>query len=156
MPRRRRNRRQRLERQEQRQEAEAAGVPVSEEAAPSSEGTTGGGISFSGASGGLLGAGMFFALAMELLIDPGDVSRLAAIAWAFIGLCFLPAIWVSVVRNHPQRRRVLRITTVGVMVLAMLSLFLGLGFSLAVLLAPSTALLAVGAGFIFQRSGSSS
>ncbi len=153
MPRRKRKRRQRLERQELRQEASAAGLPVSEEAAPPPERTTGGSISFSGAAGGLLGASMFFALAMELLIDPGDVSRLAAIAWALIGLCFLPAIWVSVVRNHPRRRSVLRITTVAVMVLAMLSLLLA-GFSLAVLLAPPTALLAIGAGFIFQRSGS--
>ena len=155
MPRRRRNRRQRLERQEQREEAKAAGVPVSEEPAPSPEPAADSGISFTGAAGALLGAGMFFALATDLLIDPGDVSRLAAIAWAFIGLCFLPAIWVSVVRNHPRRRGILRITTVAVMVLAMLSMLLGLGLSLAVLLAPATALLAIGAGFIFQRSGSS-
>ena len=154
MPRRRRKRRQRLERQEQRQEATAAGVPVSEEAAPEPEPAASSGVSFSGAAGGLLAAGMFFALATELLIDPGDVSRLAAIAWAIIGVCFLPAIWVSVVRNHPRRRSVLRVTTVAVMGLAMLSLLLGLGFSLAVLLAPSTALLAVGAGFIFQGSRS--
>ncbi|MCH7809669.1 MAG: hypothetical protein IH863_03730 [Chloroflexi bacterium] len=155
MPRRKRSRRQRLDRQEQRQEAVAAGVPVNEEAAPAPEpAASGSGVSFSGAAGGLLAAGMFFALATELLIDPGDVSRLAAIAWAFIGLCFLPAIWVSVVRSHPRRRRVLRITTIGVMVLAMLSLLLA-GFSLAVLLAPPTALLAIGAGFIFQRSRSS-
>ncbi len=156
MPRRRRKRRQRLERQEQRQEATAAGVPVSEDAAPAPEPAADSGISFSGAAGGLLGAGMFFALATDLLIDPGDVSRLAAIAWAIIGLCFLPAIWVSVVRNHPRRRGVLRITTVAVMVLAMLSILLGLGLSLAVLLAPSTGLLAVGAGFIFQGSRQSS
>ena len=155
MPRRRRKRRQRLGGQGQRQEATAAGVPISEEAAPEPESEASSGVSFSGAAGGLRAAGMFFALATELLIDPGDVSRLAAIAWAIIGLCFLPAILVSIVRNHPRRRSVLRITTVAVMVLAMLSLLLGLGFSLAVLLAPSTALLAVGAGFIFQRSGSS-
>ncbi len=156
MPRRKRRRRQRLERQEQRQEATAAGVPVSEEATPSPEPAApgSGGISFTGAAGGLLAAGMFFALATELLIDPGDVSRLAAIAWAIIGVCFLPAIWVSVVRDHPRRRGVLRITTVAVMVLAMLSLLLGLGLSLAVLLAPPTALLAIGAGFIFQGSRS--
>ncbi|MCH7618057.1 MAG: hypothetical protein IIB18_09390 [Chloroflexi bacterium] len=154
MPRRRRKRRQRLERQERRQEASAAGVPVSEEAPAPEPAATGSGFSFSGAAGGLLAAGMFFALATDLLIDPGDVSRLAAIAWAIIGLCFLPAIWVSVVRNHPRRRGVLRITTVAVMVLAMLSILLGLGLSLAVLLAPATALLAVGAGFIFQGSRS--
>ncbi len=157
MPRRKRNRRQRLERQEQRQEATAAGVPVSEEATPSPEpAAPGSGVSFSGAAGALLGAGMFFALATDLLIDPGDVSRFVAIAWAIIGLCFVPAIWVSVVRNHPRRRVVLRITTVAVMVLAMLSMLLGLGLSLAVLLAPSTGLLAVGAGFIFQGSRASS
>ena len=154
MPRRRRKRRQRLERQEQREEAVAAGVPVSEEPPASSALTTGSGVSFSGATGGLLAASMFFALAAELLIDPGDVSRVAAIAWAFIGFCFLPAIWVSVVRDHPRRQPVLRITTVAVMVLAMLSLLLA-GLSLAVLLAPPTALLAIGAGFIFQRSRSS-
>ncbi len=157
MPRRKRKRRQRLERQELRQEATAAGVPVSEEAAPEPEpAASSSGVSFTGAAGGLLAAGMFFALAADLLIDPGDVSRLVAIAWAIIGLCFLPAIWVSVVRDHPRRRGVLRITTVAVMVLAMLSLLLGLGLSLAVLLAPPTALLAIGAGFIFQGSRSSS
>ena len=157
MPRRKRNRRQRLERQEQRQDATAAGVPVSEEATPSPEpAATGSGVSLSGAAGALLGAGMFLALATELLIDPGDVSRLVAIGWAIVGLCFVPAIWVSVVRNHPRRRGVLRVTTVAVMVLAMLSMLLGLGLSLAVLLAPSTGLLAVGAGFIFQGSRASS
>ncbi|MCH7484313.1 MAG: hypothetical protein IIA90_04090 [Chloroflexi bacterium] len=156
MPRRRRKRRQRLERQEQRQEAMAAGVPVSEEVAPSSEGTTGGGISFSGAAGGLLGAGMLFTLATAVLIDPLEGSRLWAIAFAFIGLFFLPAVAVSIVRDHPRRRSVLRITTIGVMLLAMLGLATpGLGIVFAAIMAPPTALLAIGAGFIFQRSGSS-
>ncbi len=104
MPRRRRKRRQRLERQEQRQEASAAGVPVSEEAAPSPAVTTDGGISFSGAAGGLLGAGMLFTLAMAVLIDPLEGSRLWAIAFACIGLFFLPAVAVSIVRDHPRRR----------------------------------------------------
>ena len=157
MPRRKRNRRQRLERQEQRQEATAAGVPVSEEATPSPEpAAPGSGVSFSGAAGALLGAGMFLAVATGIVIDPNDESRLWAIPSLFIGLCFLPAIWVSVVRNHARRRRVLRITTVGVMGIAMLSLLTPLGFSVAVLLAPSTGLLAVGAGFIFQGSRQSS
>jgi hypothetical protein len=158
MPRRKRNRRQRLERQEQRQEATAAGVPISEEATPSPEpepATTGSGLSFSGAAGGLLGAGMFFARATQLLIDPGADSRLWAVAFVFLGLLFLPSIWVSIVRNHPRRRRVLQFTTVGVMALAMLgSVAFGLGF--AIILAPSTGLLAVGAGFIFQGSRPSS
>ena len=155
MPRRRRKRRQRLERQEQRQEAVDAGVPVSEEAAPSPERPTGGGISFSGAAGGLLGAAMFFASSMGIVIDPNDDSRLWALPSALVGLCFLPAIWVSVARDHPRRRNVLRITTVGVMAIAMLSLLTPLGFSLAILLAPPTALLAIGAGFIFQGSRAS-
>ncbi len=156
MPRRKRRRRQRLERQELRQEASAAGVPVSEEAAPQPEPAASSGVSFSGAAGALLGAGMFLAVATGIVIDPNDESRLWAIPSLFIGLCFLPAIWVSVVRNHARRRRVLRITTVGVMGIAMLSLLTPLGFSVAVLLAPSTGLLAVGAGFIFQGSRSSS
>ncbi len=154
MPR-KRKRRQRLERQEQRQEAVAAGVPVTEEAASPAGRTTEASISYTGAAGGLLGAGMFFAAAMGIVIDPNDDSRLWAMPAAFIGLCFLPAIWVSVVRNHPRRRRVLRISTVGIMAIAMLSLLSGFGFALAVPLAPPTALLAIGAGFIFQRSGSS-
>jgi len=155
MPRRRRKRRQRIERQEQREDAVAAGIPVSEEAEPPPERATGGSISFSGAAGGLLGAGMFFASSMGIVIDPNDDSRLWAMPSALVGLCFLPAIWVSVARDHPRRRNVLRITTIGVMAIAMLSLLTPLGFSLAVLLAPPTALLAIGAGFIFQRSGSS-
>ena len=154
MPRRKRKRRQRLDRQDERQEAQAAGVPVAEEPAPAPERPASPSISFSGAAGGLLGAAMFFASAMGIVIDPNDDSRLWAIPSALVGMCFLPAIWVSVVRNHPRRRSVLRITTVGVMAIAMLSLLTPLGFSLAVLLAPSTALLAIGAGFIFQRSGS--
>ena len=152
---RKRKRRQRLERQEQREEAQAAGVPVAEEAAPPAERTTEASISYSGAAGGLLGAAMFFASAMGIAIDPNDDSRLWALPSALVGLCFLPAVWVSVVRDHPRRQRVLRISTVGVMAIAMLSLLTPLGFSLAVLLAPSTALLAIGAGFILQRSGSS-
>lgn len=155
MPRRKRKRRQRLERQEQRDEAVAKGVPVAEEASPAAERTIEASVSYSGAAGGLLGAGMFFAAAMGIVIDPNDESRLWAIPSLLIGLCFLPAIWVSVVRDHSRRRRVLRITTVGVMGIAMLSLLTPLGFSLAVLLAPSTALLAIGAGLIFQRTGSS-
>lgn len=155
MPRRRRKRRQRLERREERQEAVAVGVPVREEAAPAPARATGGGISFSGVGGGLLGSGMFFAWAMQLLIDPGEASRLWAIPIALMGTCFLPAVWVSVVRNHSRRRRVLRITTVGVMITAMLSVAVIQNMSLAVVLAPPTVLLAVGAGFIFQRSGSS-
>jgi hypothetical protein len=154
MPRRRRKRRQRLERQEQREEAVAAGVPVREEAAPAPARATGGGISFSGAGGGLLGAGTFFALAIAVLIDPGEGPRLWAIAFAFVGLCFLPAVAVSVVRDHPRRRSVLRMTTIGVMLLAMLGLA-GFGVGFAMILAPPTVLLAIGAGFIFQRSGSS-
>ena len=155
MPRRRRKRRQRLERQEQRQEANAAGVPVSEEAAPAPEPAAGGGgVSFSGAAGGLLGAAMFFARAMQLLIDPGDDSRLWAIAFSLLGLFFLPAVVVSIVRDHPRRRRILRFTTIGVMLLALLgSVAFGIGF--AIIVAPPTALLAIGAGFIFQRSRSS-
>ncbi len=152
MPRRKSRRRQRLDRQEQREEAVATGVPVGEEAEPSPENAGEAGISYSGAAGGLLGAGMFFAAAMGIVVDPGGESRLWAIPSAVIGLCFLPAIWVSVVRHHQRRQRVLRITTVGVMGIAMLSLLTPLGFSLAVLLAPPTALLAIAAGFIFQRS----
>ena len=132
----------------------AAGVPVSEDAAPSSDATTSGGISFTGAAGGLLGAAMFFARAMQLLIDPGEESRLWAIAFSFLGLFFLPAVAVSIVRGQPQRRSVLRITTIGVMLLAMVgSVVFGIGF--AIIMAPPTALLAIGAGFIFQRSRSS-
>ncbi len=154
MPRRKRKRRQRLERQEQREDAKAAGVPVAEQPpAPPAGRTAEAGVSYSGAAGGLLGAGMFFALAVAVLIDPGEGSRLWSIAFGFVGLCFLPAVFVSIVRDHPRRRPVLRITTVGLILLAMLGLAgFGIGFSLV--LAPPTVMLAIGAGFIFQRSGS--
>ena len=153
MPRRKRTRRERRERQEQREEAAAAGVPVREKPAPVAERKRGDGVSFSGAAGGLLGAGLFFAIALGIVIDLQGESRPLAIPFAPAGLCFFPSILVSVLRKPPRRRRVLRITTVGAIVLAMLSIFATGGFEFAVLLAPPTALLAIGAGYIFQGSG---
>ena len=150
MPRRKRTRRERRERQEERREAEAAGVPVAEAPAATPKEQDAGTVTFTGAAGGLLGAGMFFALAAAVVIDPGEGSRLWSIAFGFVGLCFLPAVWVSIVRGHPRRSSVLRITTVGLMLLAMLGLLVfGIGFALV--LAPPTVLLAIGAGIIFQR-----
>lgn len=152
MPRRKRTRRERRERQEQRREAQDAGVPVREEPEPAEPPARDTGPSFSGAAGGLLGAGMFFALAAAILIDPGEGSRLWAIAFAFGGIVFLPAIAVSIVPGHPRREAVLRTTTITIMLMAGLGL-VTFGIGVAVILAPPTALLAIGAGFIFQRSG---
>jgi hypothetical protein len=145
-------RRERLERREVRKEAGEAGAPAPEAPAARRRRNAAEGVSFSGAAGGLLGAGMFFALAAAILIDPGDGSRLWSIAFAFAGLCFLPAAAVSIVSGHPRRRAVLRASTIVAMLIAGLGLaFFGIGFAL--IMAPPTVLLAVGAGYILQGTG---
>jgi len=153
MPRRRRKRRQRIERQEQREEAVAAGIPVSEEAepAPSSERATGGSISFSGAAGGIIATGTLGASAILFLIDD---DGLRALVVALIAPFFVPATIVSLISGNVRRQYVLRISTAGCLgITALLTLFVDFGF--LVLMMMPTALLAFGAGFIFQRSGSS-
>lgn len=146
-------RRERRERQKEREQAREAGLPVQEvEAAPAPKPDREAGISYSGLFGGLLGAGIFFALAVAILIDPGTGSRLWSIAFAFGALFFIPAIIVSARRNHPRREAVLRWSTIGCMVVALLGMA-SFGIGVAVILAPSTAMLAIGAGLIFQGSG---
>ena len=152
MPRRKPSRRQRLERRDTRHEAEDARVPVREEPAARRRRNAASGVSFAGAGGGLLGAGMFFALAVAVAIDPGEGSRLWAIAFVLGGVCFLPAIAVSIVRAHPRRRAVLRVSTIAAMLIA----FLGLatfGIAFPLIMAPPTVLLATGAGYILQGPG---
>lgn len=145
-------RRERRERQRERDEAREAGLPVREpEAAPAKRDREAG-VSYTGLFGGLLGSGIFFALTIAILIDPGEGSRLWAIAFGIGGLFFLPAIVVSAVPGHPRRESVLRWATIGCMLIAMLGL-LTFGVGVAIILAPTTALLAIGAGFIFQGSG---
>ncbi|HUF52427.1 MAG TPA: hypothetical protein VMR52_01480 [Dehalococcoidia bacterium] len=141
-------RRERRARQELRDEAMDGGLPVREEA-PVSRPDAESGISYTGAFGGLLGAGIFFFLTGAILIEEEGSRRLWSFVFGVGGLFFLPAIIVSLVPGHPRRQAVLRWATIGCLLIAALGLF-AFGLGVAVILAPTTALLAIGAGLIFQ------
>ena len=152
MPRRRRKRRQRLERQEQRQEATDAGVPVKEEAPAPEPTATGSGFSFSGAVGAILATVTLSASAVLFVIDE-DGALVDALLLALSSLFFVPAIIVSLIPGNARRQSVLRITTIGCLgITVLLSLSVDNGILLLMML--PTALLAFGAGFIFQGSRS--
>lgn len=151
MPPRRQSRRERLERQKEREEAREAGLPVREAPAPKPEREEG--ISYTGLFGGLLGAGTFFALAVAIAADEEGSTRLWSIPFGIAAAFFLPAIFVSARRDHPRRKAVLTGATVGYMLIAGIGLFT-FGIGIAVLLAPVTALLAIGAGLVFQGGAS--
>ena len=151
MPRRRRKRRQRLERQERRQEASAAGVPVSEEA-PAPEPAATSSVSLSGAGGAVIATVTLSASAVLFVIDE-DGALGKALLLALSALFFVPAIIVSLIPGNARRQSVLRITTIGCLgITVLLSLSVDNGILLLMML--PTALLAFGAGFIFQGSRS--
>jgi hypothetical protein len=143
-------RRKRLERQKERGEAREAGVPVRETEV--AQRNVEDGVSYSGAFGGLLATGLFLTLTIRILVDPGGDSRLWAIPFTAASVFFLPSVYASLVPGYPKRERVLRWATLGSIVIALAGSVAVGTLSLAVLLAPSTGLLAVGAGFIFQPS----
>jgi hypothetical protein len=104
-------------------------------------------ISYSGLAGALLGFGICAALAVALAAGAGTASRWWAVPLAVIALLFLPALICSVMPT-PARSMVLRATTIGCLVIGAGGLFIDP--TLAVVLAPPTGLLAVGAGFVMQ------
>jgi hypothetical protein len=93
---------------------------------------------------------MFLAIGIAVAAGAGDGPRTWGIAFAAVAIAFLPALYVSAVPGHPRRDAVLRATTVGALVLSFASIPVFGSLEFAVLMAPPTALLAIGAGFIFQ------
>jgi hypothetical protein len=98
-----------------------------------------------------MGAGIFFFLAGAIFIEEEGGRRLWTLVFGAGGAFFVPAIIVSLVPNHPRRQLVLRYATIGTMLMAGLGL-ITFGIGVAVILSPVTALLAIGAGLIFQGS----
>lgn len=103
------------------------------------------GVSWLGLIGALVGFVPMTALGIEFLLDG---RALAAVPLAMSAI-YLPAI-VASTRTTPRRRAVLR----GVVAASIVVVFISLPFlgpTLAVVLMPATALLAVSAGLIFER-----
>ncbi len=140
-PGRRGSRRQRIERQERRLQAEQAGLPVrpSQATTPDSRG-----ISYSGLFGGALAVGTLLVIAVSFARSDREI-------WAFVygplSAIFVPAVVVSQA-DSVRRRPVLRASTVAALLVALLSL--PLDYGIPFLMAPSTVLLAQGAGYILQ------
>jgi hypothetical protein len=89
------------------------------------------------------------AVGIEFLIDPPDEGpALAALPLAMAAV-YLPAVWASVSAT-PRRRAVLRGVVAASIAMAFVSLPF-LGATLAVVLVPATALLAIAAGLVFGR-----
>jgi phosphatidylserine synthase len=105
-------------------------------------------ISWTGLLGGLAGALAMAAIAISVVIDPGEGSRWWAAVFAAVALTFVPAIWASVAPT-PRRLSIQRATTVACIVLAALGV-LSFGIGFAALLAVPTTLLAIASGYIFQ------
>lgn len=106
-------------------------------------------ISWTGLIGGLTGAVPLGARAVEILVDPGDLSRLWAIPVFGIAAVYLPAVWVSVAQV-PSRRRILRNILSLTLVLLVIATVLTGDPALALLLLIPSTLLAIAAGVIFQ------
>jgi len=105
-------------------------------------------ISWTGLAGGALGVLLPLQSGLYLVVLPGDSSRLAAIPLFFIGLLWVPAVWVSV-RATPIRRRTLRtILAVSLPLVVAGVVLYGPQFA-TLLLIPST-LLAIASGLVFQ------
>ena len=95
--------------------------------------------------GALMGFLPMTALGIEFLLD----GRALAAVPLTMSAIYLPAIWAST-RATPRRRAVLR----GVVAASIVVVFVSLPFlgpTLAVVLMPATALLAVAGGLILQR-----
>ena len=107
-------------------------------------------ISLMGVAGGLSGMLPMATIAVLILIDPGQASRLWAIGFFVGALFFVPVTVASVVPNQ-RRQAVQKGAVFACMAIAAVSaVFLDIG--LAVLLAIPTTLLAVASGIIFQPS----
>jgi uncharacterized membrane protein YdjX (TVP38/TMEM64 family) len=89
------------------------------------------------------------ARAVEVLMDPGELSRWWAAPFLLIAIVYLPAVWASLA-PIPDRRPVFRRVLMISLILMVLATVLIHPFFAIVLLIPST-LLAIAAGLIFQR-----
>jgi len=89
------------------------------------------------------------AVGIEFLVDPPDEGRALAAMPLAMSVVYLPAIWASVSAT-PRRRAVLR----GVVAVSIAMVFVSLPFlgaTLAVVLVPATALLAIAGRLMFGR-----
>ena len=89
------------------------------------------------------------AVGFEFLIYPPDQGRVLAAVPLAMSVVYPPAIWASVSAT-PRRRAILR----GVVAVSIAMVFVSLpfmGLTLAVVLVPATALLAIAAGLVFGR-----
>lgn len=85
----------------------------------------------------------------EALLDP-DVADAAGL-FALIGVGFVPAIWVSI-RPSKFRQRIQKSTVVACLGLVFFGVVVVRDLILPMILMPTTTLLAVASGLIFQRS----
>jgi len=93
--------------------------------------------------------GPLAAVGIEFLVNPQDEGRALAALPLAMSVVYLPAIWASVSAT-PRRRAVLR----GVVVVSIAMVFVSLPFlgaTLAVVLVPATALLAIAGRLMFGR-----
>ena len=102
--------------------------------------------------GGLSGALSMAAIAVVVLIDPGEGERWWAGIFAVMALSFVPAVWASVAAT-PRRQPIQKATTIGCLAAAFLLSFIARQIGFAVILALPTALLATAAGLVFQGGG---
>jgi len=103
--------------------------------------------------GGLTGFLPLAVRAVQILVDPGDISRLWAVPLFAVAGAYLPAVWASVAPVK-DRRRVLRNVLAVTLVLIVAATILTGDPALAVLLLIPSTLLALAAGVIFQGPGS--
>ena len=147
MARRRRSRQRRREGRRDRAGSGERAVAVAPP--PVKEAKAAPGVSWTGLAGGLLGFVPLAAVGIKLLVDPPEAGRgLAAVPLAMSAV-YLPAIWASV-SGTPRRRAVLR----GVVAASIAMVFVSLPFlgaTLALVLVPATALLAVAGGLVWGR-----
>ena len=145
MPARRGSRRERVERRERRQEAEQAGVPARQSQVAPGESQ---GISYSGVFGGALACGTLLLVAVSFAQSDRQI-------WAFVygplAALFVPAV-VASQADTPLRRPILRASTIAALLVALLSF--PVDYGIALIMAPSTALLAQAGGYILQGGSS--
>ena len=106
-------------------------------------------ISLTGLIGGLTGAVPLGARAIEILVDPKDVSRFLSIPLFVAAAVYLPAIWASVAQIE-NRKRVLRNILSLTLVLLVVATFFTRDPGLALLLLIPSSFLAIASGVIFQ------
>jgi len=105
-------------------------------------------VSYAGAAGGLLGAGMMTALGIAIAFGASDSSSWWSLAFFLLALMFVPAT-IACLTPAPRRNGILRATVLGCLVSALTGAIL-IDPTLPVLLTLPTLLLAQAAGLIFQ------